>query len=204
MEAFPIAKRLNELGYCAFVLNYCTGKHASEPNPMDDVAQAVRFILQHAGEFNIDAEGYAVMGFSAGGHLAASFGTESLGYARYNLLKPGAVILAYPVVTMGGKTHADSRKNLLRKKNINNQELIKKYSIEQQVTLHYPPSYEWQFDQDDTVPIENTQMLTEVLKANGIPLAYETFNGTLHGCGLGQERKAEDWLDRAVDFWNAQ
>ena len=76
VEAYPVIKALNEMGYAAFSLQYRVGKDAKAPNPMDDLAQAVRYILDNADELNVDTSGYAVMGFSAGGHLTASFGTD--------------------------------------------------------------------------------------------------------------------------------
>ena len=200
-EGFPTAKKVNELGYTAFVLKYRSGKHAMVPNPMDDLAQAVSFLQEHAARFNIIIEDYAVLGFSAGGHLAASIGLTSIGYQHYKLPKPASIILAYPVITMTNKSHTGSRQNLLGKKNIHNQELIHKYSIELNIDSDYPPAFIWQCDQDDTVPVENTQMLVKVLKENGVPCLYEVFQGTAHGWGVGNSTAAEGWIHRALDFW---
>lgn len=204
VEGFPVAKRLNELGYSAFVLKYRCGKHALAPNPMDDLAAALRFILARADQFNIDPEQYTIMGFSAGGHLAASFGTESLGYAHYRLPKPAAMVLAYPVVTMGEKTHADSRKNLFGSKNTQNSLLIKKWSVEQQLTENYPPTFVWQCDHDNTVPVENSFMLAERLRAKGVTVHYETFPSNAHGWGSAEGTLAEGWIERAADFMKKQ
>ena len=201
VEAYPVIRQLNRMGYAAFSMQYRCGKDAKAPNPMDDLAQAVRYILSHADELNVEKEGYAVMGFSAGGHLAASFGTESLGYAHYNLPAPAALILSYPVITMGEKTHAGS-KNLLIGKNAD-AAVIRAYSIEKQITEKYPASYVWQFDHDNMVPVENSQMLVNALKAKGIACEYETFPGTIHGAGLGIGTPAGGWLERAVKFWQA-
>lgn len=204
VEGFPVAKRLNELGYAAFVLKYRCGKHALAPNPIDDLAAALRFVMASAEQFNIDPEQYTVMGFSAGGHLAASFGTESLGYAHYLLPKPASMVLAYPVVTMGDKTHADSRKNLLGAKNTHNSSLIKKWSVEQQLTENYPPTFVWQCDHDNSVPVENSTMLTEQLRAKGVNVHYETFPSSAHGWGSADGTLAEGWIERAVDFMKEQ
>lgn len=201
VEGFPIAKRINELGYTAFVLKYRTGKDALTPNPMDDIAQAVRFIQENSDRFNIDIEDYAVAGFSAGGHLAASFGLEHIGYRHYGLPKPGAMILAYPVITMADKTHSDSRKNLLGEKNVHNQKQINRYSIELNITSSFPPSFVWQCNKDNIVPIENTQMLVKGLKEKGVPCVYEVFQSNAHGWGMGKGTEAEGWVDRAIDFW---
>ena len=204
VEGFPAAKRLNELGYAAFVLKYRCGKHALAPNPMDDLAAALRFILAKADRFNIDPEQYSIMGFSAGGHLAASFGTESLGYSHYLLPKPANMVLAYPVVTMGANTHADSRKNLLGAKNTHNASLIEKWSVERQLTENYPPTFVWQCDHDNVVPVENSSMLAEGLRAKGVKVHYETFPADSHGWGSAEGTPAEGWIERAVDFMNEE
>ena len=72
---FRWRKLFNKKGYHAFVVNYRTGEKAHFPNPMEDLANAVSTYRAHADEFQVETEGYAVTGFSAGGHLAASFGT---------------------------------------------------------------------------------------------------------------------------------
>nr|MCR5545782.1 alpha/beta hydrolase [Lachnospiraceae bacterium] len=69
-EGYPMAARLNELGYTAFILEYRVGFNCSDHAPMQDLARTVRLLEQHQDEFNIDMEGYAVIGFSAGGNMA--------------------------------------------------------------------------------------------------------------------------------------
>lgn len=199
-EGFPIAKRMNELGYHAFVVNYRTGKGAAAPNPQDDLARAVSWIWQHAQELNIDPEDYLLGGFSAGGHLAASFGTKNVGYQHYNLPKPGGMFLAYPVVTMGEKAHAGSR-NLLLGKNSVAQSVVKKYSIECNITEDYPPTFLWQCDKDREVAVENSRMLDAELTRHGVKHIYKTFDSDAHGWGSAEGKAAEGWFDEAVSFW---
>ena len=203
VEGFPVAKRINELGYHAFVVNYRTGKKALTPNPQDDLAAAIRYIADHAEELNVDASDYLLGGFSAGGHLAASFGTEQLGYSRYALPKPGAMFLAYPVITMGAYTHETSR-NLLLGKEKKNPAAIEKYSVEKQVTAAYPPTYLWQCQRDDTVSIENSVMLDRALTDAGIDHIYKTYNSSNHGIGIATGTPAQGWLEEAVDFWQSK
>lgn len=201
-EGFPIAKQLNELGYSAFVLQYRTNEAAGYPNPMDDLAEALKFVLAHAKEFDIDAEDYAVAGFSAGGHLAASFGTESLGYKKYGLPKPAVLILGYPVITMTDLTHEGSREKLL---GINfSAEDIKAYSVEQQVTECYPATFIWYCEADYLVPSENSKMLIQQIEKYGIDYQCEVYEGDAHGWGTGDGTPAVGWLSRAGDFWEKQ
>lgn len=201
VEAYPVAQALNRMGYHAFVVNYRVGQDAHFPNPMDDLAHAVSCILQRAEEFGIDAQGYAVMGFSAGGHLAASFGTKSLGYEKYGLPKPGALILAYPVITMGKYTHRGSRLRLLGKDHMYDTGYQERYSVEKQVTPDYPPVYIWQCEADNTVPIQNSKMLSEALERCKVGYRYHVYPGSAHGWELAVGKSAEGWLAEAVDFW---
>lgn len=200
-EGYGVAEILNNLGYAAFVLKYRVGQAGEQPAPMDDLAQAVRYIFSHAEELNIDPKGYAVMGFSAGGHLAGSFGTEILGYKKYNLPRPGAVILGYPVITMGEKAHEGSREMLLGKAYEDDAKLRDRYSLEKQVTGQYPPVFLWNCDQDECVPPENAGMFADALKGCGVPYRYETYPGTHHGWSAGIGTPAEGWISRAVSFW---
>lgn len=202
VEAYPIIKALNEMGYAAFSLQYRVGKDAKAPHPMEDLARAVSFILKNTAKFHVDAEDYSVMGFSAGGHLAASFGTDSLGYSHYGLPKPATLVLSYPVITMGEKTHAGSRNALIGKNA--DEKLIDLYSIDKQISNSYPASFVWQFDNDSMVPVDNSQMIVKNLRENGIPVEYVTYPGKLHGAGLGIGTACEGWLEEAVCFWEKQ
>ena len=198
-EAYPVIRALNDMGYAAFAVQYRCGVNAKAPNPMEDLAQAIRFILSHSEQLNVERDHYAVMGFSAGGHLAACFGTESLGYARYGLPEPSTLMLCYPVITMGEQTNLSSRNFLLGQDC--DPSIVHAYSIESQVTHKYPASFVWQFDHDDVVPVKNSQMIVEALETNHVPWEYETFPGTSHGVGLGTGTTAEGWLERAAEFW---
>lgn len=201
IEAYPTCIHLNNMGYHAFTLNYRCGENAKAPNPLDDLAEAVKYILTHAKELNVDCENYAIGGFSAGGHLVSCFGTETVGWKHYGLPAPGAVFLAYPVVTMGEKTHELSREMFLGKENIDDDKMICRYSAEQQITPAYPPTFVWQCERDSQVPIENTRMLVKALAEHEVPYAYETFDSDAHGWGAGDGTLAEGWVERAVLFW---
>ncbi len=200
VEGFPIAESCVRQGISAFVLHYRTSGFAHYPNPQEDAAQAVRFILKNREQFGLAGTDYAVCGFSAGGHLAASFATESLGYARFGVPRPQAVLLGYPVITMGELTHEGSRALLLGE-NADDPAVREKWSVEKQVTGNYPPTFVWNCAGDDCVPAENSAMLEAALTCCGVPVRHEVFLGTVHGWGLGDGTPAEGWLDRAIRFW---
>lgn len=199
VEGHPFARTLNAMGYHAVVVFYRTKELARFPNPQDDLARALRELQENAERWNLDMTGYSLWGSSAGGHLAASFGTESMGYSQYHLPKPGAMILAYPVVTMGARTHRESRRHLLG--DDPSPEKIRETSVELQVTDAYPPTFLWWGSQDSSVDPENSRMLCQALEEHHIPCRCREYPDTGHGVGLGQGLPCEGWIADAVAFW---
>ena len=199
IEGHPYARKLNKLGYHAFVVYYRVRNLAAYPNPQEDLARAVKELHDHAAEWNLDMTGYSVWGSSAGGHLAASFGTDAMGYSRYGLPKPGALVLVYPVVTMAGRTHEGSRNYLIGPHPA--REYVDVTSVENQITANYPPVFLWWGDQDGTVDPVNSRMLKNALEENSIPCVCREYQGVGHGVGIGKGLPCEGWFEDAVSFW---
>lgn len=200
IEGVPIAKRLNSLGYSAFILYYHVKKAARFPAPQDDLARAVKEIFASAKEYDLDTENYSIWGASAGGHLVGSFGADSMGYPKYGLPKPGALVLSYPVISMEKElTHMDSHDALLGKTATYAQELAA--SVDLQVTPNYPPTYIWCGDADKTVSPENTRRMAAALEKVGVSFQCEVFPGVDHGVGTGLGTAADGWIHHAVEFW---
>lgn len=199
IEGIPYAERLNKKGYSAFILYYHVREKAKYPAPQQDVAQALSEIISRAEEWHIDTDCYSIWGSSAGGHLAASFGTDEMGYRNYGVPKPGALILSYPVVTMGKLTHEGSRDCLLGKEP--DSSIICTTSVEQQITPDYPPTFLWCGDSDKTVSSDNSRMLDRALTEAGVEHKFTEYPGVDHGVGLGKGTACEGWFDRAVSFW---
>ena len=203
IEGYSTALKFNALGVHALIVNYSVGKIANCTDPADDVAEALRFALAKREEWKL-RESYAVCGFSAGGHLAACWGTDALGYRRYGLPRPEAVILAYPVVTAGSATHPGSMKRLFGKR-AKEEELYELYSVEKQVTADYPPTFLWQCKGDTVVPFANSLLMVEALEKCGVPHLFMPVEGTAHGWGAGVGTAASGWIGKAFAFWkNAQ
>ena len=201
IEGVPVARKLNELGISAFIVYYRVGKAGLYPAPQEDLARGIREVLARSEEYCIDAEHYSLWGASAGGHLAAGFGTEALGASHYGLPLPSAVVLMYPVITMDPAcTHGETRDNLLGRNSVTAQQ-ARLFSIDEQVTRNYPPTYLWCGDADLSVPPENTLRMAAALQRNGVPMACEIFPGVGHGVGPGTGTAAEGWIERAVAFW---
>lgn len=203
IEGVPIAKKLNKLGISAFIVYYRVQQEAVFPNPQDDLAEAIRQISRKAEEYMVDMENYSIWGASAGGHLVGSFGTEAMGYRKYNLPAPGALILSYPVVTLEkALTHAGTRENHIGAEASHEEELA--HSVHTNVDPQYPPTFVWCGDADTTVPPENSAMMAKALEQNGVPYVHKVYPGVKHGVGPGTGTAAEGWIDEAVRFWMAQ
>lgn len=196
VEGLPIAKKLNRCGYNAFVLRYRTRKKAKYPAPLEDAVMAMRYIIANADKLNVDINNYSVWGFSAGGHLA---GLYSAYYKKYNLPKPSATILSYPVITMGKLTHQGSKNNLIGKNACD--EMINKTSIEKLVSKDFPNTYIWYSLEDRTVDPENSKMLIRALNANKVKNKFSEFKTGNHGCGLGIGTQCEPWFNESIKFW---
>lgn len=197
-EGYPIVKKLNKMGYHAFVLYYRYAENGSFPIPMEDLARALREICSHAAFWHLDMTGYSLWGASAGGHLAAYFASES-GFAQYGLPKPGTVILSYPVITMGCCTHPGSRDHLLGAGA--SETLIRKTSVENLVTSDYPPTFLWWGEDDRIVDPENSLLMLRALENNRVPHEAVSYPGVDHGVGIGEGLSCEGWLKKAVAFW---
>ena len=96
-EGVTTAEEMNELGYTAFVLRYRIGRDAENDAPLEDISHAVAYITAHAEELGVSPEDYAIVGYSSGGQIAGFFGSDELGWKKYGLPKPGALLLGYPV-----------------------------------------------------------------------------------------------------------
>ena len=215
-EGYPIAARLNEMGYTAFVLEYRTRFHCSAYAPMDDLAQAVRYIEEHHEELNVEPENYAICGFSAGGNMAGIFGGKGLGYEKYGVRKPGALILGYPWTNVNhwmDHPYWNIWKGLIgvwlsergilymfgRHANKKNRESL---CVQNWITPDYPPTYMMVGTNDILVPASHhAAVLKEALKEKQVKYLYEQFWGLPHGIGLGERTRAEGWLKAAVEFW---
>lgn len=204
-EGEDIAQWLNTQGISAFVLNYRLQHH---PAPLDDSRLAISYLRHHAEEFNIDPERIGVMGFSAGGHLAASVSTlhDAVGSSKLpspyhqHSSRPDFSILAYPVITMQDEfTHGGSRSELLG--DTETPELIALLSTEAQVTPATPPSFIWAPKTDYVVPYENAELYAQALKKAGVEHELHLFPEGSHGSALAQEEQyAKVWPELLIQW----
>lgn len=200
VEGVPYARWLNQKGISAVIVYYHVRKAAKYPAPQEDLARAVREIAERADTYHVSMEHYSIWGSSAGGHLAASFGTEHMGYARYHLPKPECLVLAYPVISMRKElTHSGSRKNLLGEDAQLQKEIFA--SIDEHITPDYPRTFLWCGDADQVVQPENSKRMDKALTKANVPHEFVIYSGAGHGIGLAKGTAAENWIEKAVQFW---
>ena len=118
-EAEPIAKPFLAAGLNVFILRYTVGDGARDYQPLIQVSLAIKHIRENSEEYNVDPEQIFIIGFSAGGHLAASTGIlwktdavqKALGASAEDpteIGKPNGILLSYPVITSGEFAHKRS------------------------------------------------------------------------------------------------
>ncbi len=192
-EGDPIAKELNKRGYHAFVLYYRVRRKARYPHPQEDLKEAINTVFSHADEWKIDTSNWSLWGSSAGGHLVASLYIED-----WNVPKPTALVLIYPVITLGEHAHHGSRKNLLGRKP--SQEMVDKESIHLHINKDFPKTYIWNGTKDRCVNPINSDLLEEALKTAGVSYRRDVYPNIGHGVGLAKGTNAENWFNNALEF----
>ena len=205
-EGGPIAERLNAMGIIAFVLKYRIGPRYHHPAPLQDAARAIRLVRARAGEWKIDPERIGIMGFSAGGHLAATIGThfdpgkpDSSDPIERVSSRPNVMVLVYPVITMKDSTHAGSRRNLLGPNPT--PELLALLSNEEHVTKETPPTFLIHTMTDASVPVENSLAFVAALRKAGVPFEFHLYERGPHGFALGgNDPILITWSDRLADW----
>jgi acetyl esterase/lipase len=205
-EGSNVAEWLNSLGITAFVLKYRLGMRYHAPAQLQDATRAIRTVRARAKEWNLDPGNIGILGFSAGGHLAATLGTHfdagktdaADGIERVSS-RPDLMILVYPVVTMGEFTHAGSKKYLLGDNPTHEQ--IRNYSNELWVTKDTPPTFLVHSVADPGVPVENSLLFASALRKAGVPFEIHLYEKGPHGFGLAPtDPILSSWLERCADW----
>ncbi len=197
-EAEPIASAYFAEGYNCFVLRYICGENAKNANPLYDAAAAIAHVRENADKYNVDANRIAIIGFSAGGHLAGFIATqwhrkeitEKLSIDN-ELCKPNAAILSYPVVTTNVSTHLGSFETLLG--NERNDELMKMLNLDENVDERTCPCFIWHTATDDAVPVANSLAFARALTDKGIGCELHIFPNGKHGLSRANAETAPDW-----------
>lgn len=194
-EGTVIARRFNQAGVTCFVLTYrlpAQGWSDAADVPLQDAQRAVRLVKLNAAKYGIDAARLGFMGFSAGGHVAASIATR-FGARVYSPVdaadqleaRPSFSVLMYPVVTMGEGAHLGSRDNLLGSHPTS--EMILAYSCERNVPADAPPTFLCLAADDDVVPpLANGLAMFVALRNARIASEIHIFEEGGHGFAISK------------------
>ena len=189
-EGKGYAEYFNSIGMDAFVCEYRVAPHYF-PLPLLDARRAVRWVRHHAAEYGLDPHKVAVMGSSAGGHLAGLVSTytapidfEDMDEIDREDPIPDATILCYTVCHMPDGTnvaHVGSFRNLCGERTD-----YETFSNDLNVTDATPPAFLWHTSDDDGVNVINSYLYATALRQHGIPHELHVFPHGPHGLGLAQ------------------
>ena len=212
-EAEPMAMQFLAMGYHVAILRYSVSP-VRYPVALQQVAESVLYLKNHAEEYHIDPEKIVVQGCSAGGHLAANYGvawnspflTKLMGMENDpERLCVAGLLLCYPVITSGEKAHEESFRNLLGEQY---EEKKAELSLENQVTSDTPPTFLWHTATDDTVPVENSLYFFQSCLQQGVSAELHIYPVGGHGLslaneetcranGIGVQKECQSWINLA-------
>lgn len=197
-EGISTAKQFAKNGIAAFVLKYRLPDDSTMLNktigPLQDAQQAIKFVRENAGRWEVDPNKIGIIGFSAGGHLASTAATHfekpEIENRNNTSLRPDFQVVVYPVISMRDSlTHRDSRSNLLGRNP--SKELIDQYSNELQVTPNTPSAYITHAADDKTVDVDNSITYFESLRHHNVDAEMHIYPRGGHGFIFRQP----DWME---------
>lgn len=209
-EDEPTVLRFLGAGMAVIKVEYSCGPEGGHyPAQLLQVSAAIALARRNAVKWHIDTEKIVVMGYSAGGHLAATVGTKWQEPFIRDILgidfgenKVNGMILCYPVITSGEFTHEDSIKFLLGEEKYLLPLEREKVSLEKQVTEDTPKAFLWHTFEDDLVPVENTLKMAEALRKQGIQFELHIYPQGPHGLAICEETTADvrEHLNPCADY----
>lgn len=210
-EGTDIAKWLNSKGIAAFVVKYrlpvsrsLTGAHEV---PLMDAQRAIRLVRGHYKEWNLAEDQIGCMGFSAGGHLAASLGVHfnAATYEPQDAMdmlsaRPDFMALIYPVISFSPEVgHSGSKEALLGKEP--DPGLVTYFSNELHISPDTPPTLLIHATDDSAVSPENSILFYQGLRNKGVPASLHLYARGGHGFSLAPaDPYLRDWTNRVTDW----
>ncbi len=193
-ESEPIALHFLTEGFNVFVLNYSVAPHRF-PAQMREVAALMELIYANAEEWNCDTEKIAIIGFSAGGHLAAHYSTmfdcKEVREVFPESKSVNATVLAYPVIDADfNNTHRGSFMNLLG--HAPDKEEEEYFSCNRHVNPTTPPAFVWHTAEDGAVPVVNSISYAKALIDNKVPVELHIYPFGGHGLSTSDKHTVDD------------
>lgn len=202
-EGEPVALHLLPEGYNVFVLSYSVYPHRF-PVQLQEVAAAIEMIHENAQSWDCDVNRIAIMGFSAGGHLAAHY-SNAYDLPEVRAVFPeskgvNASVLCYPVINaLPENAHMGSFQNLSGCEYPLPDALTAKFSCDMLVTEKTPPAFLWHTAADQAVPVNNSLLYAQALAKHKIPFALHIYPEGMHGLATVDEQ-TNDVLSPAVQM----
>lgn len=215
-EGEPIAMHLLPQGYDVFVLRYSVAPHRF-PTQLREVAAAMELIHTNANSWHCDTGRIAIMGFSAGGHLAAHYTTcYACDPVRevFPQSKPvQACVLSYPVITADPQhAHQGSFQKLLGRYPETEEE-FSFFSCDRQVSANTPPTFLWHTAADNLVPVMNSLLYAQALSRHNVPYELHIYPHGWHGLATADPQTngqlpaefsyVKDWIPAMLQWLNA-
>ena len=215
-EGEPIALSYSAQGFQTFVVEYTVKSEfegARFPIMLIEACMAVAYVRLNADKYNIISDKIAVIGFSAGGHLAGSALTMYDDIAVVNALKdnakycrPDLGVLSYPVATFLLPTHAGTRDIACA----HDASLYPVYALENRVTENTPPTFIWTTAEDSAVPCVSSLILAQALAEKKVPFELHVYQKGYHGLSLAIDEtycknadrydEVGEWFKKSVEF----
>jgi acetyl esterase/lipase len=199
-EGADVCRWWNERGVTAFLLRYRIAPDRY-PAALEDAQGAIREVRKNAAEYGVDPHKVGIIGFSAGGHLAASAATLFHEKSRGGVSdRPDFAVLVYPVISMVPPYgHAGSAANLLGPSP--REGLAEELSVERRVSERTPPCFVVQGRDDRVVDWHNAQAFYDACQAHGVPARLDLLEHGPHGFGLKTPQAgATPWTEECVAF----
>jgi len=193
-EGVVPAKKLNEAGITAFLFDYRLPK-GNDTLPLHDAQVAIRYLRKNHKRFHIDPKQIGIMGFSAGGHLAATAGTHFKSADE----RPDFMVLAYAVISMTDSlTHAWSKRELMGTHP--DSAAVKLYSNELQVTDQTPGAFITHAMDDPGVHYQNSLYFEAALLQHHIQVRLFLYAKGGHAYGVAVKNATVQWIGPCINW----
>lgn len=209
-EGTRVAEEMNTWGVTAFVLKYRLPDDSAMIDkslaPLQDAQQAIRLVRKNAKDWGVNKNEIGIMGFSAGGHVAATATTHFDFKADANntdttSVRPDFSILIYPVVSFDSTImHKGSRNSLIGSKASADKTIF--FSNELQVNKNTPPTFLVHAGDDGAVPVENSIRFYQACVKNKVPAELHLYPKGGHGFGMYNTTTDDKWMERLRNWMN--
>lgn len=193
-EGTEVARWLNTLGIDAFVLKYRLYKEAHNTNPavgLQDAQRALRLIRD--GRFSrevahkVDPHRVGVIGFSAGGTIAALLGVYAA-HRTYAPVDPSDALSARPDFMILGFAYMPLKQELPA-----SERFLRRYDFAAGGSAAATPAFIFAGDADTKVPYEHSVRFADRLRKAGVPVELHIFAGAPHGFALRGTGPEKAW-----------